>query len=49
MPDSSVAFWTYPEALMLGNGVPPELIRFWRTEARCVRVNQESALCFPRE
>jgi hypothetical protein len=43
----AVAFWTYePDALMLDNGVPPEVIRYWRTQARCVSIKEKEALCF---
>jgi hypothetical protein len=46
----SMAFWTFePDALMLENGVPPELVRFWRTQARCVSIDAENAFCFRRE
>jgi hypothetical protein len=40
----AVAFWTYdPDALMLDNGVPPEVIRYWRTQARCVSIKDKEA------
>ena len=48
--DARVGFWTFrPDALMMDNGVPPEVVRFWRTQARCESIDASNALCFPRE
>lgn len=46
----SMVFWVYQsDSLMLENGVPPELVRYWRTQAQCERIDDTSALCHPRE
>jgi hypothetical protein len=45
-----VAFWIFrPDQLMVDNGVPPELVRFWHTQARCESIDADNALCFPRD
>jgi len=46
----AVAFWTHEsDALMLENGVPPEVVRYLRTEARCEHLANRYSFCFARE
>jgi hypothetical protein len=33
---------------MMENGVPSELVHFWRTQARCESIDANNALCFLR-
>jgi len=40
------AFWVYGDAMMKENGIPDDAIRYWRSEARCVRMDERQSVCF---
>jgi len=47
--DPNVAFWVYDsDALMVANGVPPAVVRYWRSEARCVDIDDRNKWCFAK-
>jgi hypothetical protein len=44
-----VAFWVYDsDALMIANGTPPAVVQYWRTEARCVDIDDKNKWCFAK-
>ena len=47
--DPNVASWVYDsDALMIANGVPPAVVQYWRTEARCVDIDDRNKWCFAK-